>query len=98
MGTPNTVLNTTVNTTLTAEQLAALKVEAIKKGHRGLRAFVTEALLALLEPDELDTPPVGGGVVIRPAEEHPGDEWHCLGCFRWHPAEERRGRYCVHCE
>lgn len=91
MGTPNA----SVNTKLTHEEITRLKVLAIEKGHKGMRTFVTELLRAELNKGSkvVDT-----RVDIRPPELHPGDEWHCTYCFRWRPADERRGKICVHCE
>jgi hypothetical protein len=84
--------NTVINTTLTPEQLTALKHKAIEEGFQGVRSYVTSLLLA-----ELNGAPATGSWVVEiiPPEEHPGDEWHCTYCFRWKPAAERVGNLCL---
>jgi hypothetical protein len=88
---PNTVLNTT----LRADELAALKVLAIQKGHRGVRTLVTEVIRDLLQQDSeafVLAPGESGVIGVQKTED-----WRCVYCREYKPEHERRMGTCIAC-
>jgi hypothetical protein len=80
--------NIAVNTTLTSDQIEALKEMAGKNG-QSFREFATETLLARLN----ETGPGESGVIGVVKSE----DWRCVYCNLWKPETERRVGACIAC-